>query len=487
MNDQRQSLFLPSSVVQSNTAIIDGDITLDYDDLRAAIAGTARRLRENGVATSDRVGIYLQPDWRYLVLLLASISAGIVINPLNTHLPMPAIKAHLDQIKTTKLLATASMSTPEELSGIQIIEAGDVIDKSQVPYEDIAIPQVPLNQAATIIFTSGSTGRPKAVLHTFGNHYWSALGSNENIRLSPGDRWLLSLPLYHVSGLSILFRCMVSGATVVVPPPELNLEEAIECYGITHISMVSTQLLRMMQSETGLRLLGKLRAILLGGSAMPRAALDEAYARNLPIYVSYGLSEMASQITTTPSPTPPDKRYTSGRLLPYREIKVGDDGQILVKGKTLFAGYVEGSEVVILIDEDGWFRTGDLGQIDTDGYLTVIGRRDNMFISGGENIQPEEIEAALLQIPDIEQVVVVPVSNVEWGFRSAAFVKLKQGELNSQALRPLLESRLPRFKIPSVFYPWPAELFPQGFKVSRAAFRALAESLIQGTKEQTSH
>ncbi len=315
-------------------------------------------------------------------------------------------------------------------------------------------------------------GRPKAVLHTWGNHYFNALGSSTNIPYGLGDRWLLSLPLFHVSGLSILVRTVVGGATVVIPAQRSDLAATIVEHEVTHASLVSTQLIRLLQDEQGRNALQQLKAILLGGSAMPRATLDAAYALDLPIHISYGLTEMGSQVATTPRDVPRDKRYTSGRVLPYRELKIDGDGQILVRGETRFAGYVEGSDLRQPFDAGGWYATGDLAVLDDEGYLHVQGRKDNMFISGGENIQPEEIEAVLLQSAGIEQAMVVPVPDAEFGFRSVALVKTQN--VAHEEIVAFLADRLPRFKIPRTFLPWPDQLAATGIKASRKQMQQVA-------------
>jgi O-succinylbenzoic acid--CoA ligase len=327
------------------------------------------------------------------------------------------------------------------------------------------------DQLSTIVFTSGSAGVPKAALHTFGNHYFSASGSNANIPLEPGDRWLHSLPLYHVGGLSILFRCLLAGATVALPEPGLPLGEAIAHSGATHVSLVSTQLLRLLREEGFAGT--ELKAILLGGGPMPASLVDEARARGLPIHTSYGLTEMTSQVTTTPPGASRGELRTSGRPLPHREVAVSGRGEILVRGETLFAGYVEGASVHRPLDDDGWFHTGDLGALDENGYLDVRGRKDNLFVSGGENIQPEEIEEALSGLAGVQEAVVVPVPDPEFGARPVAFVRA-EGVTDQGTLTRALEKVLPRFKIPVAFYPWPDEAWGRGMKVDRSSFRERA-------------
>jgi len=163
--------------------------------------------------------------------------------------------------------------------------------------------------------------------------------------------------------------------------------------------------------------------------------------------------------------------------LPKRDISISERGEILVRGETLFAGYAEGEELVRPVDAEGWFHTRDLGELDESGYLRVRGRIDNLFISGGENIQPEEIEAALCRLERVDEAVVVPVPEEEFGARPVAFVRINDGESGDLARE--LESVLPRFKTPISFHPWPEEA-RRGMKVDRMALGERARRMRSG-------
>ena len=193
------------------TAILSVRRTISYAELDRMVSATTTRLLEAGCEPGMRVALYLPHGERYPVLLLALLRAGCVSCPLSTRLPSEGASLLLD-----KAACSALISEDEELlgkisSGVRGIRPGALLARED---GDVADPAyLPLRQPVTIVFTSGSTGRPKAAQHTFGNHYYSALGSNANIALSVGDRWLLSLPLYHVGGISIVFRCLLAGAT----------------------------------------------------------------------------------------------------------------------------------------------------------------------------------------------------------------------------------------------------------------------------------
>jgi o-succinylbenzoate---CoA ligase len=453
------------------TAIVGVRKTISYRELDRMVS--AAELRLGGLEQGSRVALYLHRDERYVALALALIRAGHVACPVSDRLP-PAGVAPLLQ----KAACSALISEDEELLqtvGVRRQDPEAILEEaSQGSFEGSESIEIPLGRPATIIFTSGSTGVPKAALHTFGNHYYNAIGSNLNIELGPGHRWLHSLPLYHVGGLSIIFRCLLAGATLALSRQGATLAEAFAGLGATHVSLVATQLSRLLREDAEL---GGLEAVLMGGGPVPPALVEAALSRGLPVHTSYGLTEMASQVTTTPPGASIEELRTAGRVLPDREVSISENGEILVRGETLFAGYVDGTELDRPLDADGWFHTRDLGKLDEEGYLRVAGRLDNLFISGGENVQPEEIEEALCRLDKVEEAIVVPVPDEEFGARPVAFVRTNEGEPGDLARE--LEPVLPRFKIPISFHPW-SERARRGMKVDRASLSELARRLRSG-------
>jgi o-succinylbenzoate---CoA ligase len=443
-------------------AIAGAGWAISYEELDNRVSAAERRLVDLGLAPGARVALYMPKSVDYLVLFLALIRAGVVACPVSTRLPAGGVGSLLEEAGCKALIS--SDEEPAETGGVGLLHP-DTLLTDEVGERALKPLEIPLDRPATVVFTSGSSGRPKAALHTFGNHYFNALGSNENIALAPGDRWLHSLPLYHVGGLSIVFRCLIPGATIAMPDPKATVGESIAELDATHVSLVSTQLRRLLREDTDL---GDLRAVLMGGGPMPEGLVDEAVERGLPVHTSYGLTEMASQVTTTPPGASLRGLRTSGRVLPHREVSVSGEGEILVRGRTLFAGYLRDGGLDRPFDGEDWFRTGDLGELDADGYLRVTGRQDNLFVSGGENVQPEEIEAALLRLQGVEEVVVVPVPDAEFGSRPVAFVRRGGG---AGDLAGELEKFLPRFKIPKTFYGWEGT---GGMKPDRSALKERA-------------
>ncbi len=324
---------------------------------------------------------------------------------------------------------------------------------------------------ATLILSSGSTGKPKAIVHTMSAHIESAKGAAENMPLQPGDRWLWSLPLYHISGLSILVRCAVAGATVIGVPADTRIDaNLLHQQQVSHLSVVSTQLRRLLDDKQFPS--PHLQYVLLGGSSVDPSLVVAARQRCTNVFTTYGLTEMASQVTTSDATSDP---FTSGRLLTGRELKINErSDEILVRGKTLCMGYYEHGQVQPIVDEQGWFPTRDRGQWNENNQLIVKGRIDNMFVSGGENIYPENIERALLMEFDIEQAVVVPVPDDQFGFCPVAFI---DGDLPGN-WETRLREQLAGFEIPRKILAWATT--HDGLKVNRKLLQRLATDQNKG-------
>lgn len=288
---------------------------------------------------------------------------------------------------------------------------------TRLPFTQIAACKKRVEGASTmpsvLLFTSGSTGIPKIASLSLSNLMANAEGAASFLDLNPGDQWLLSLPLFHVGGIGIMMRCILARATIA----------AVETPDITHLSYVPTQLYRSSP------VFKKLRCLLLGGAPI------HTIRERLPIFASYGLTEMGSVVTV------------NGHPLPGREVRLADDGEILVRGPCLFQGYYNDGK---LTPPGVWFPTGDLGNQSPNNGLAIVGRKDWQFISGGENIQPEEIEQELLTLPEIQEAVVIPQDDPEFGQRPVAVIC---GKATLQQVRAALKDRLPRYKIPIALIP----------------------------------
>lgn len=321
---------------------------------------------------------------------------------------------------------------------------------------------------ATLLFTSGSTGNPRAVVHSAGNHWSSASAANRQAPLTPGDRWLCPLPLYHVGGLAIVFRCLEAGATVCFPSPGASVADAVTQCRPTHLSLVPTQLSRWMASP---EFSGEgIKRILVGGAPLADSLRSRAADMRLPLAASYGMTETASQVTATP---PGQPAVGSGSALDHAEIRISGEGEILVKGASVAMGEVSAQGIRPLTDADGWLHTRDTGRMEK-GILFVEGRCDLQFISGGENIQPEQIERALQSLEGVSQAVVVPVADPEFGHRPFAWIDRKVSPSLAEGYREQLRDTLPGYMLPVGFATLPNL---GSLKPDRSGLRKQAEDL----------
>ncbi|TDE50366.1 o-succinylbenzoate--CoA ligase [Vibrio alginolyticus] len=320
------------------------------------------------------------------------------------------------------------------------------------------------DRLASVVFTSGSSGEPKAVVHTHRQHLASAEGLLQEFIFTQQDAWLLSLPLYHVSGLAIVYRWLYVGATLKVGSGKL----VDDVQGVSHASLVATQLKRLLDDDAHL----SLTHVLLGGSHVDHELALRATGQGIETWLGYGMTEAASTVTAKRI----DSTSNAGHVLKHRKIKLVDQ-RIFIGGKTLAAGYFHQGHVTPFLDEKGWFDSKDIGEWQGN-ELKIIGRADNQFISGGENIHCEEIEAALNQIDGVVQSIVVPVEDAEFGHRPVAVIQTN-GLRSKSEYDQHLQSKLEKFKWPVEYHVMPLTLLEGGIKISRKAVKEWLLSSLQ--------
>lgn len=294
---------------------------------------------------------------------------------------------------------------------------------------------------ALIISTSGSEGQPRAVLLGAAQLDAAAAAANACLGLQAGDLWLNCLPLYHIGGQSILWRCARAGATVLLHTSFVAeaIARDLSNRPVTHLSLVPAMLARLLDLDIAPP--SSLRAVLIGGAALSGLLHERASAAGWPLYVSYGMSETAAQIATF---RPDDGRWHEGlvgRAMPGHEIRISTDGRIRIRGPQVMTGYLDGGGC----DAEGWLTTGDLGTIDNAGGLTVLGRADDMLISGGRNLHPQEIESCLARCPGVVDIAVTGLPDPVWG---DLVVALFVGSVDTVALIAHAREHLPSAAVP---------------------------------------
>ncbi len=458
------------------TAIYEHEQRISYFELDKRVNSIVNILLKKGVSPDMRIAIVSENSSEYIILIFALLRIGCAVVPVNFRFTTNEMNRIVDGMGINMVISGISKKK-FNLSERTVLKFNEIFTKEKT-LQPTGSVKTTIN-GKTIVLTSGSTGEPKGVILTTENHYYSALGANLNIYLEPGDRWYLILPLFHVGGLGILFRAFLAGAGIVMASGSANgIYSDIVSYGTTHVSMVSAQLGEFLLSceKEAKKVPGTLKCVLAGGSAIPESNIKKCLALGIPLYKTYGMSEMASQVTTSAGPVNKDNLSASGSLLKYRELSVSSGSEILVRGKTLFEGYILNGEFSAPgTDENGWFHTGDKGYLAGDRELVVIGREDNMFISGGENIYPEEIEKELTTIDPIVEAVVVPVDSRKYGKRPVAFIGCGEREISRSKIVSELQKNLPSFKIPDKFYRID-ESRPGFLKRNRLELKDMAES-----------
>jgi O-succinylbenzoic acid--CoA ligase len=307
---------------------------------------------------------------------------------------------------------------------------------------------------AALLFTSGTTGVPKAAILPLESLLANARAANEVLGIDQQSRFVCAMPLFHVGGLGIAFRCALAGATLLLHERFDAAAVARELLtGATHASLVAATLARVL--DTGASFPKTVRAVLVGGGPVPKPLLEKATRAGLPVLQTYGLTETCSMATC--ERLGEADGATAGPPMPGLELRIDHD-EILLKGPQLMRGYLGHPPL------EGFFRTGDLGELDENGRLIVHARRTDLIVSGGENIYPAEVEAALLAHPAVKEAAVLPAPDERWGQVGVAYVVTTAAESD---LREHLKPLLARYKIPARFETLPELPHTASGKVDR--------------------
>ncbi|MBC5833051.1 o-succinylbenzoate--CoA ligase [Vibrio metschnikovii] len=444
--------------------------TLTWQQLTEQVDQYAAALELDGLRSGDVLTLVGKNQPSILLWLLAAMQQGVICA---ITMPQPTAQlteklARLYGSKPAWLWISPSLnslvdelakcySSPLQFLDLPTVEPfSSAVSDTEMDGVSASSTAYELDTLATLIFTSGSMGVPKAVAHTHRQHFASAEGLLERFAFTEQDTWLLSLPLYHVSGLAIVYRWLAVGGCLKLATGQL-LDDIQQ---VSHASLVVTQLQRLLASQQPL----SLSHVLLGGSHIPLTLAQQAAQQGIETWIGYGMTEAASTVTAKPV----DETASAGQVLPKRQVKVVDK-RIWIAGETLASGYYQQGILTPLTNQDGWFDSGDLGAWYND-ELCIIGRADNLFISGGENIHCEEIETVLARHPQIELAVVVPVQDAEFGARSIAVLRCHSLPDQKQ-LGEWLADKLEKFKHPIAYWQLPDTLTESGIKISRQAVK----------------
>ena len=414
-----------------------------YNDIYRGVVHVARKLELLG---ASRIAILSDNSVTMAIYVLATMVVHKELLLLNVHLKPKEIKNQLAQLDVTTVLHSVERreQLPNSISTIvfesleRILSDEEADDTFDWTFEDRDI--------AIIMNTSATTGQFKSVPLRWGQIRAHVQASKEVLGKTEQDNWLMILPLFHVSGLSILLRSLYNGTAVTILPKydEAQVLKLIESENINMMSLVPTILTQLEPSITH----HKLRVILLGGEFIPMALIDACEKKSLPIYKTYGMTETFSQSVTFSVLDYPHKRDSVGKPLPGMQVRIDNPdadgvGEIHLTGPMVMTGYIDKEPI------DGDLNTDDIGYVDVDGFVYILNRRKDLIISGGENIYPKELEDLVYTLPSVKECAVVPVPDPKWGQVPALFVAFHDGEsMTADEIVSFMTKSLAKYKVP---------------------------------------
>lgn len=406
-------VFEAAQEVPNRVAVVHAAGECTYRELSELAREQASLFAAQGLLHESWVLLEAEGTLEHIARALALIAHGV---------PMVMVHPRLSHVEKTRIAQLVQGA----------LSAGDV-----------AFGTTPL----AVFFTSGTSGVPKgAVLSAEALKSACALSAS-NLGWQDEDRWLLSIPLAHIGGFSVLLRCLSARRTVVLGRPGAEgLVQGLQAHRVTLASLVPTQLYRLLQIRPRFEPPAHLRALLIGGAAAPQEMLQEARERGLPVLSTYGLTETCAQVATQApgESTPPG---SVGRPLAKNGVRI-DQGQIQVRGPALMTGYLGEPTLAT----GAWFDTGDLGWLDAQGYLYVQGRRSDLVITGGENVYPQEVEAGLRSLVGVKDAHVFGREDPQWGQVVCAVLVLDDAlQFQPETLQEALRGRLAHFKCPKLW------------------------------------
>ena len=416
-----------------------------YQDIYSVVVNVATRLQ---TLSDTRIAIVSDNSVTMAVYLLAAMLVRKEVLLLNVHLTAREIEKQLCQLHITTVLHSAKRcgQVPKSVTSMEFESMESMLHNGEKDIFDWIVND---NDIAAIMNTSATTGQFKSVPLRWGQIKAHVQASQEVLGRSEQDNWLMVLPLFHVSGLSILMRSLYNGTamTIMESYDEEQVLQYIHDGRINMMSLVPTILKNLEPRITH----HQLRVILLGGEFIPRPLVDACVEKQLPIYKTYGMTETFSQSVTMPVLLNLNKLDSVGKPLPGMTVHIVNPdvdgvGEIHLNGPMVMRGYINREPI------HGDFNTDDMGYVDEDGFLYILNRRTDLIISGGENIYPKEIEDTVYAMQGVKECAVIPVADTKWGQVPALFVAFDDidalGTDSKMIVRDYISSKLAKYKVP---------------------------------------
>lgn len=450
------SILTSMDKVNKSVIITEDKVVVNHEMARL-INNTALKYFYDGIKPKDRVAIISENSLAYVIGIYALWRINAIPIPLNIRLTEKELTKLVDFSGCAMVLKSEKYSNylPKYPSLLLSIE----YNKQSLDYKN----KTKEDDIAVILFTSGSSGKPKGVKITNSNLYESYLAITSQYFFKSEDRFLASLPFYHIGGFSVITRSILSGGTLIIPN-SLKCDvvaESLRKYDPTIISLVPTMLRRLIKKRTQPN--EHLRLAFIGGGPSDDELVINALKLGWPFAKVYGSTETCSMISGVAGKELKKKPASGGKAFTNIEIKIFNNlygeakpleiGEITVKSKTVAKGYLKNSELWSEKLHNEYYWTGDFGYIDENGYLYVVSRRTDLIISGGENIDPTEIEKAIITHPAVSEVTIFPIPNQEWGEIPVAVIVVKNNErINEKEMNEYLINQLSSYKLPKKTY-----------------------------------
>jgi o-succinylbenzoate---CoA ligase len=432
------------------------DKSWTFQQLFEEVMITAGNLKTAGIDDGTRIAILAPSHPQLIMTIHACWQLGCEVVLLNERLSDEELAYQISDAQPTLVLVNESYKKRIGTKKALTLEELSKTTSMPISIED----EWPLSRTMSIMYTSGTTGRPKGVRQTVLNHTTNATASAFNMGIQTDDVWLCTMPIFHISGLSILIRSVLYGMEVKLYSKfdVVRVVDDLVNGSVTRMSVVSVMLERILREldDRDVNVSPRLLTMLVGGGPVPSHYLERAIARGIPILQTYGMTETASQTATLAPEDAARKLGSSGKPLYLSFIRIDqttkpfEEGEICIRGGHVTPGYI-GQYEHTPSQEKGWLFTGDVGYLDDEGYLFVVDRRSDLIISGGENIYPAEVESAILQHPMIREAGVCGVDDKTWGQVPVAFI-VSDGEISLESLREFLQSKLASYKVPKKLY-----------------------------------
>lgn len=459
-------------------ALVDGDRRLSYMDLNRRINRLSNHIQAMGLKTGDRCAMLAYNGLEYVEMIFAAAKLGVTLVPLNWRLSPAELAFNLSDSGTETLIFDPEFNeTVEAFKGDtpvkRMLVIGTEAFKGAEPYEealaeekdDEPVPDEPvgLDTPHIIMYTAGTTGRPKGAVLSQGASFWNAINLELDMQFNPNDRNLAVLPMFHIGGIGLFTLPMLHvGGTVVIQRAFDAVEtlRLLKSENITLFFGVPAVFLFLIQHpDFDAGTFKNVRAVMCGGAPLPVSLVQQYHDAGIVLQQGFGMSEAAPSISTLSKDRALKKAGSIGRALFHVEAGIVDDdlkeqpadevGELVIRGPNLMQGYWKRPEATEEAFEGGWFHTGDLARMDHEGDIFIVERKKDMFISGGENVYPAEVENAIYELPKVAEAAVIGIKDERWGEVGKAIVALKPEEqLKEEEILNFLKGRLAKYKIP---------------------------------------